>query len=36
MEETWTNALQSYAHAVQLNTNDTDAAYNLAFCEATA
>src|ERR1700722_7650813 len=31
MAETWTNAAQSYAHAVQLNTNDTDAAYNLAF-----
>jgi tetratricopeptide (TPR) repeat protein len=31
MEETWTNAAQCYAHAVQLNTNDADAAYNLAF-----
>jgi Ca-activated chloride channel family protein len=31
MEETWTNALQCYAHAVQLNTNDADAAYNFAF-----
>jgi len=31
MEETWTEAAQSYAHAVQLNTNDLDAAYNLAF-----
>jgi Ca-activated chloride channel family protein len=29
MVETWTNALQSYAHAVQLNTNDLDATYNL-------
>jgi Ca-activated chloride channel family protein len=31
MEETWTEAAQSYAHAFQLNTNDVDAAYNLAF-----
>ncbi len=31
MEETWTNAAQSYAHAAQLNTNDLDAAYNLGF-----
>jgi Ca-activated chloride channel family protein len=31
MEEMWTNAVQSYAHAVQLNTNDADAAYNLVF-----
>jgi Ca-activated chloride channel homolog len=31
MQETWTQAAQSYAHAVQLNTNDADAAYNLAF-----
>jgi len=31
MEEMWTNAVQSYAHAVQLNTNDVDAAYNLVF-----
>jgi Ca-activated chloride channel family protein len=31
MVETWTNALQNYAHAVQLNTNDLDAAYNLTF-----
>ena len=31
MEETWTKAATSYAHAVQLNTNDLDAAYNLAF-----
>ena len=28
MEETWTQAATSYAHAVQLNTNDLDAAYN--------
>jgi Ca-activated chloride channel family protein len=31
MAETWTNAVQSYAHAVQLNANDLDAIYNLAF-----
>jgi Ca-activated chloride channel family protein len=31
MEETWTNAVINYAHAVQLNTNDVDAAYNLTF-----
>jgi Ca-activated chloride channel family protein len=31
MQEMWTNAVQSYVHAVQLNTNDVDAAYNLAF-----
>jgi Ca-activated chloride channel homolog len=31
MLETWTQAAQSYAHAAQLNTNDLDAAYNLAF-----
>ena len=31
MAETWTNAMQSYAHAVQLDTNDVDAVYNLAF-----
>ncbi|HEY4953042.1 MAG TPA: hypothetical protein VII71_06620, partial [Verrucomicrobiae bacterium] len=31
MEETWTNAAQSYAHAVQLSTNDVDAAFNLNF-----
>jgi Ca-activated chloride channel family protein len=31
MTETWTNAMQSYAHAVQLNTNDLDAAFNLTF-----
>jgi len=33
MQETWTNAAQSYAHAVQLDTNDMDAAYNLTFVE---
>jgi hypothetical protein len=31
MAGTWTEAAQSYAHAFQLNTNDVDAAYNLAF-----
>jgi len=31
MAETWTNAAKCYAHAVQLNTNDADAVYNLAF-----
>ena len=31
MVETWSNALQSYAHAAQLNTNDVNAAYNLTF-----
>jgi Ca-activated chloride channel family protein len=31
MEETWRQAAQSYAHAVQLDTNDVDAAYNLGF-----
>jgi Ca-activated chloride channel family protein len=31
MEENWKQALQSYSHAAQLNTNDMDAIYNLAF-----
>jgi len=31
MAETWAVAVQSYAHAVQLNTNDLDARWNLAF-----
>jgi tetratricopeptide (TPR) repeat protein len=31
MEENWKQALQSYSHAAQLNTNDLDAAYNTAF-----
>ena len=31
MEDTWRQAMQSYSHAVQLNTNDTDAVYNLGF-----
>ena len=34
MVETWTNAAQSYAHAVQLNTNDADAAFNLGFVKS--
>jgi Ca-activated chloride channel family protein len=31
MAATWSNAVQSYAHAAQLNTNDASAAYNLKF-----
>ena len=31
MEETWMAAMNSYARAAQLNTNDLDATYNLAF-----
>ncbi len=31
MEESWKQAMQSYSRAWQLNTNDVDAAYNLAF-----
>jgi tetratricopeptide (TPR) repeat protein len=31
MEQAWTEAAKSYAHAVQLNKEDVDAAYNLAF-----
>ena len=34
MTETWTNALQSYAYAVQLNTNDADAAFNFGFVKS--
>ncbi len=34
MTETWTNALQSYAHAAQLNTNDADAAFNFGFVKS--
>jgi Ca-activated chloride channel family protein len=34
MTETWTNALQSYAHAAQLDTNDVDAAFNLGFVKS--
>jgi Ca-activated chloride channel homolog len=33
MEETWTNAVKNYSHAIQLNTNDVDAVYNLGFVE---
>jgi len=31
MEQTWQQAVKSYERAVELNTNDEDAAYNLAF-----
>jgi Ca-activated chloride channel family protein len=31
LEESWQRAIKSYEHAAQLNMNDTDAAYNLAF-----
>ena len=31
MEEKWAEAVTNYAHAVQLNTNDMDAAWNLTF-----
>jgi Ca-activated chloride channel family protein len=31
MEETWQQAIKSYGHAVELDTNDADAAYNLGF-----
>jgi Ca-activated chloride channel family protein len=31
MEEKWADAVKSYTHAAQLNTNDVDAAYNLTF-----
>jgi Ca-activated chloride channel family protein len=31
LEENWQRAIKSYEHAAQLNTNDTDVAYNLAF-----
>jgi len=34
MTETWTNALQSYAHAAQLNTNDADAVFNFGFVKS--
>jgi Ca-activated chloride channel family protein len=34
MTETWTNAMQSYAHAFQLNTNDADAAFNFGFVKS--
>lgn len=31
IEERWQQALKSYGHAAELNTNDADVAYNLAF-----
>jgi Ca-activated chloride channel family protein len=31
LEESWQQAVKSYEHAAELNTNDTDVAYNLAF-----
>lgn len=31
MQQTWQLAVQSYEHAAELNTNDVDAAWNLAF-----
>ncbi|MGB7769748.1 MAG: VWA domain-containing protein [Verrucomicrobiia bacterium] len=31
MEETWRQAVKNYEHAAELNTNDAEAAYNLAF-----
>ena len=31
LEESWQQAIKSYEHAAQLNTNDVDVAYNLAF-----
>ncbi len=31
LEESWQRAVKSYEHAVELNTNDTDVACNLAF-----
>ncbi len=31
MEQTWQQAIKSYGHAVELDTNDADAAYNLGF-----
>jgi Ca-activated chloride channel family protein len=33
VESAWKEASQSYAHAVQLNTNDMDAVYNLNFVQ---
>jgi Ca-activated chloride channel family protein len=33
VESAWKEASQSYAHAVQLNTNDVDAVYNLSFVQ---
>ena len=31
LEENWQRAIKSYEHAAELNTNDTDVAFNLAF-----
>ena len=31
MAETWQQAVRNYEHAAELNTNDVDAAWNLAF-----
>jgi Ca-activated chloride channel family protein len=31
IEERWQQAVKNYGHAAELNTNDTDAAYNLSF-----
>ena len=31
MEQTWQQAVRNYQHAAELNTNDVDAAWNLAF-----
>jgi Ca-activated chloride channel family protein len=31
LEESWQRAIKSYEHAAELNTNDVDVAYNLAF-----
>jgi Ca-activated chloride channel family protein len=31
VEESWQRAIKSYEHAAELNTNDVDVAYNLAF-----
>ncbi|MGA9453246.1 MAG: VWA domain-containing protein [Verrucomicrobiia bacterium] len=31
MEQTWQQAVRSYEHAAELNTNDVDASYNLTF-----
>jgi Ca-activated chloride channel family protein len=33
MEQSWQQAVKSYEHAAELNTNDMDAAYNLAFVQ---
>jgi len=31
MQQSWQGAVKNYEHAAELNTNDMDAAYNLAF-----